>query len=69
MSERPKNAWVVLTKNETVGKDTVWRVAQVPGKKGEFSCERWVPRVPRIWAPGISIRCKRELQFECWIHL
>jgi len=34
------------------------RVAQVPGGKSEFSHKRWVPRVPRLWAPGIAIRCR-----------
>jgi hypothetical protein len=36
----------------------VRRVAQVPGGKSEFSHKRWVPRVPRLWAPGIAIRCR-----------
>ena len=47
----------------------VQQLARVPEERSEFSHKQWVPRVPRPWAPGISIRCKHRLQFECPIHL
>ena len=34
-----------------------------PGAKvrSEFSHKKWLPRVPRIWAPGISMPCRVAL--------
>ena len=28
------------------------RVAQVPGERSKSVHHKWLPRVPRIWAPG-----------------
>ena len=44
---------VELPGNESAGEAALaGRVAQVPGKEIEFSHKRWVPQVPRLWAPG-----------------